>query len=318
MSVEKNNELSLILIKAILEDLCHEGESLKVLEEIFVNKNKQKEIEESGIFVAFPFLKERDITSYPIFEDNKTIQKTKIICKEDGIISGLEVVQKVFKIINPKIKLTFNKKNGESVKKEEDVILIEGVILDILIAERTALNFLCHLSGIATEVNNLNQKIKHTKCKILDTRKTLPGLRVFQKKAVKDGGGINHRFGLFDQVMIKDNHIDASGSITEAFEKIKNQHDSKYKIIVENRNLKEVEETLKLKPDRILLDNMTPEEVVEALNLIQEKVQTEVSGNMNKDSLVEYAETGVDYISIGGKLTLNSPRLDFSLRKNFD
>lgn len=220
----------------------------------------------------------------------------------------------MFKEVDPEVTLKFKFKDGDKLKPKDEIAVISGKVSSMLIAERTALNFLSHLSGIATKTSAF-VAASSGKTEILDTRKTLPGYRVLHKYAVKCGGGTNHRMGLFDLVMIKDNHADAAGGITKAVAAVRAKHGSKYRIEVETRNLDEVQEALYNKVDIIMLDNMDNELTSKAVKLIDGKAKVEASGNMTLERIPGVAKTGVDFISIG-ELTHTIKAFDFSLRKN--
>lgn len=249
-----------------------------------------------------------------------TISKSKnatgeFLVKADGIIAGLEIVKAVFKKVDPKIKFKIKIKDGSKVKYGDVAAIVSGKAQSLLTAERTALNFLQRMSGIATSANVYAEKVKHTKAKVIDTRKTVPGLRTLDKLAVKLGGCANHRIGLYDMFLIKDNHIEVAGSITKAIEacvKYNKKHRKKFKIEVETKNLKEVEEALKTKADIIMLDNFEIDEMKKAVELINGNCKVEASGGVNLDTVKAIAESGVDYISVGA-LTHSVKALDISL-----
>jgi nicotinate-nucleotide pyrophosphorylase (carboxylating) len=254
-----------------------------------------------------------DITSDALVEDILS-GKAVIVAKQDGILAGLEVAKTVFHIVNPKIIFSSLIEDGEKIKKGDEVALIQGKAKSILSAERTALNFLQRLSGIATLTSKYVEKVKGTKVKILDTRKTTPGLRIMEKYAVKTGGGGNHRMGLFDMVLIKDNHVKATGGISEAIKIAKSKHGKKT-IEVEVRNLNEVKEAIESKPDWIMLDNMITPEIKKAVDLIRSSspdIKIEASGGINLKNVRKIALTKVDFISVGA-LTHSAPALDLSL-----
>jgi nicotinate-nucleotide pyrophosphorylase (carboxylating) len=252
-----------------------------------------------------------DVTSKPLFKNEVGI--FKLLSKDTGILCGKEIFIEVFRQIDKKCKVTFYFNDTDRLNKMDIVARVEGKILSILKAERTALNIISHLSGIATKVNSFVQAAEG-KIKILDTRKTIPGLRMLQKYAVFCGGGTNHRIGLYDMVLIKDNHIDASGSITNAVNKIRKKWKNKYKIETETRNLKEVEEALSCNVDRIMLDNMNDKLILEAVKLINKRTEVEISGNVTLERIKTLKETGADYVSIG-ELTHTIRAFDFSLKK---
>lgn len=243
--------------------------------------------------------------------------RAKLIVKEDGIIAGIEIAKKVFNKVNNKLKVDVNYKDGENVRKAFVILTVEGKTHSILKAERLVLNFMQRMSGIATETNKLVKMIEGTKAKILDTRKTTPNFRIIEKMAVKIGGGENHRMGLYDMVMLKDNHIDYAGGIKKAiknsneFLKIINRN---LKIEIETRNINEVKQVLEIgMVDRIMLDNFKIEEMKKAVDLINGRFETEASGGITIKTIRHVAETGVDYISVGA-LTHHINSLDLSLK----
>jgi nicotinate-nucleotide pyrophosphorylase (carboxylating) len=254
-----------------------------------------------------------DITSNLIIPEEQKGQGV-IIAKEKGLIAGIEVAKSVFKQIDPKLVFKPFVQDGAKVKKEDKVALIQGKVKSILAAERTALNFLARLSGIATLTKDFVKKTKGTKVKLLDTRKTTPGLRLLEKYAVKIGGGENHRIGLYDMILIKDNHITSAGGISSALKKV--LMDKKgFKIEVETKNLKEVKESLNFKVNRIMLDNFKLKDLKKAVLLIRskdKKVEIEASGRVNLENVRKIALSGVDYISVGA-LTHSVKPLDLSL-----
>jgi nicotinate-nucleotide pyrophosphorylase (carboxylating) len=239
----------------------------------------------------------------------------KFLVKADGIIAGLEIAKTVFKTVDSKIKFEIKIKDGSKVKYGDVAAIVNGKAQSLLTAERTALNFLQRMSGIATYANTFADEIKHTKAKIIDTRKTVPGLRALDKLSVKLGGCANHRIGLYDMFLIKDNHIEVAGSITKAVEaciKYNKKHNTKFKVEVETKNLKEVEEALQTKADIIMLDNFKVDELKKAVKVINGKCKVEASGGVNLETVKSIAETGVDFISVGA-LTHSVKALDISL-----
>lgn len=255
-----------------------------------------------------------DITSFATIPAKKK-SIGKFILKEDGIVAGLSVVKKVFKIYDKTIKFSPMFKDGDSVKKGETVALVMGSSRSILTCERTALNFLQRMSGIATASHHFAEAVKHTKVKIIDTRKTVPGLRMIDKQAVKAGGCSNHRFGLYDMFLIKDNHIAASGSISSAINdcrKFNRKKKKNFKIEVEVENLEQLKEVLENEVDIIMLDNFKIEDMKTAVVIIGNKAKIEASGGININTVKEVAETGVDFISVGA-LTHSVNALDISL-----
>jgi nicotinate-nucleotide pyrophosphorylase (carboxylating) len=237
--------------------------------------------------------------------------------KQNGILAGVEIAEKIFRYRDPGVIFSVQKKDGEAMKSGDVAFTVEASVHTILICERLVLNCMQRMSGIATLTHEYAEKIRDFSSKILDTRKTTPGFRLLEKEAVGIGGGMNHRFGLFDMIMLKDNHIDYCGGITKALE---NAFDyvQKYKpglrIEVEARTLQDVREVLASgKADRIMLDNFSPAQLGDALSIIQKKIETEASGGINLDNIRTYAATGVDYISIGA-LIHQARSLDLSLK----
>ena len=253
-----------------------------------------------------------DITTNSIIKDKK-IGKISLICKEDGILAGIEVFKRVFQLLDENVNFSIKKKDGEKIEKNEVIGEISGDVRAILTGERTALNYLQHMSGIATYTYNMVKLLKGSNIKLLDTRKTTPNMRIFDKYSVKIGGGYNHRYNLSDGILIKDNHIDAAGSITEAIKLAKNYAPFVRKIEVEVENLEMIAEAIKAGADIIMLDNMNPELMKEAVKLINGRAETECSGNISKENIEKIKDTGVDYIS-SGALTHSAPILDFSLK----
>lgn len=252
-----------------------------------------------------------DITSSAIIRDGLEA-KGLIIAKEDFVLAGIGVASECFKTLDLEIIFKERFGDGNKVKARKVIAEVKGNAQTILMAERVALNFLQRLSGIATLTSKYVEKIKGTKAKIVDTRKTTPGLRVLEKYAVRMGGGFNHRFGLYDAVLIKDNHIELSGSIKKAVENVKGKTSHTTRIEVEARSLKEVKDALQSGVDIIMLDNMDLETTRKAVKLIQGKALIEASGNINLDNVREMAKTGVDLISIGA-ITHSAPAVDISL-----
>ncbi|MGB5288510.1 MAG: carboxylating nicotinate-nucleotide diphosphorylase [Ignavibacteriaceae bacterium] len=255
-----------------------------------------------------------DVTTQAIIPD-LVFAKGKFLVKADGVIAGLNVAENVFKLLDDENVFKVLIPDGGKVNSGDIVAEVEGKASTILTGERTALNFLQRMSGIATLTNNFVEKIDHTKARILDTRKTVPGFRMLDKEAVRLGGGNNHRFGLFDLFLIKDNHIEIAGSITNAVNACKNFQQKKnlnLKIEVETKNLEEVKEALACKVEIIMLDNFSAELLKKAVALINGKCLVEASGNININNVKEVAETGVDIISVGA-LTHSVKALDISL-----
>lgn len=252
-----------------------------------------------------------DITSEAIFKDE--VYSYKLMAKESGILCGIEIFTAVMNYIDINISVKNYFHDRDTINRGDIIADVSGPVVSVLKGERIALNFISHLSAIATKTS-LFVKRAEGKVIILDTRKTLPGYRELQKYAVNSGGGENHRMGLYDMVMIKDNHSDAAGGITQAVEKVKAKWNDKYKIEVEARNLEEVKEALKCGVDRIMLDNMSDADMEEAVNYIAGRAETEASGNMNLQRIKSASLTGVDYISFG-ELTNSVKAFDFSLKE---
>lgn len=252
-----------------------------------------------------------DITSSSIL--SKDQQSTvKLICKENGIIAGLDVFKRVFHLLGD-VEVILYSKDGNAVKNGEVLGELKGSTLNILKGERVALNLLQHLSGIATITNIYVKELSGTSCKLLDTRKTTPGLRILEKYAVKIGGGCNHRFNLSDGVLLKDNHVAAAGGVKNAIEKARSSVSFVRKIEVEVETLDQVKEAIDAKADIIMLDNMDNETTKKAVDLINGTALVEASGNMTLERIRSVAETGVDYISVGA-LTHSVKALDISMK----
>ncbi|MGI6718360.1 MAG: carboxylating nicotinate-nucleotide diphosphorylase [Bacteroidales bacterium] len=258
---------------------------------------------------------EGDISTNYIVPTNTEATATIKVKAVEGIISGLDVAYNVFKRLDENIDWTPFFKDGDKVKKDDILVEIKGNYAALLTGERTALNFMQRMSGIATKTNAFVKKLEDTNVKILDTRKTVPGLRVLDKIAVKHGGGENHRIGLYDMVMLKDNHIKIAGSITKAVNTVKKNVPLSIKIEVETSTLEEVFEALHAGADIIMLDNMSNDMMSKAVTIVNGKAKTEASGNMTIDRLEEVAKTGVDYISVG-ELTHSVAALDLSMNFN--
>ena len=254
-----------------------------------------------------------DITTESIINENKRA-KVDLIAKEDGIIAGLEVFKRVFLLIGD-VDAKFYIKDGDKVHKDEKIGEVFGNVKTLLTAERVALNFLQRMSGIATLTRQFVDELKSTKTKLLDTRKTTPNLRIFEKYAVRVGGGFNHRFGLNDGILIKDNHINAAGGIKNAIALAKNNAPFVRKIEVEVESIEQLNEALEAKADIIMLDNMDIKTLKEAVKLIDNRAEVEASGNVTLDNIREIAKTGVDFISTGA-VTHSFKVLDISM-KNF-
>ena len=258
-----------------------------------------------------------DITSEDITTNSvmPTYQlgEVDLICKQDGIIAGLGVFGRVFELLDPSTELLFTKKDGDAVKKGEKIGVVRGDIRVLLSGERVALNYLQRMSGIATYTNSIVKLLSGSKTKLLDTRKTTPNMRVFEKYAVKVGGGCNHRYNLSDGILLKDNHIGAAGGVKEAVKMAKEYAPFVRKIEIEVENLDMLKEAIEAGADIIMLDNMSVEDMREAVKLTAGKAETECSGNVTKENIERLIDIGVDYIS-SGALTHSAPILDLSLK----
>ena len=260
---------------------------------------------------------QEDITSEDITTNSVMphyqLGEVELICKEDGVIAGLDVFKRVFTLLDESTEVTFTCKDGDRVRKGEKLGIVRGDIRVLLSGERTALNFLQRMSGIATYTRKIADLLKGTKTKLLDTRKTTPNMRVFEKYAVKVGGGYNHRYNLSDGILLKDNHIGAAGGVKEAVQMAKEYAPFVRKIEIEVENLDMLREALEAGADIIMLDNMSVEDMREAVKLCAGKAETECSGNVTKENVAKLVDIGVDYIS-SGALTHSSPILDLSLK----
>ncbi len=258
-----------------------------------------------------------DLTCLAIFKEPKA-GKARLLVKEKGILAGLPVAEKIFHRVDPGLEIELFKKDGDPIVENDIVFEVRGNIVSILASERLVLNFMQRLSGIATMTHQVVKQLKGLSVKILDTRKTTPNLRELEKYAVRMGGGENHRMGLYDMVMIKDNHVDMAGGITKAIEAV-HEYLSKtgkndIKVEIEVRNFEELIQVLGFgKVDRIMLDNFTPEDLADAVKLVKGRFETEASGGITLSNVRKYGETGVDFISIGA-LTHNYKSLDLSLK----
>ena len=253
-----------------------------------------------------------DITTNSVMPDYK-LGEVDLICKEDGVIAGLEVFKRVFTLLDENTEVTFNCKDGDRVTKGQKLGIVKGDIRVLLSGERTALNYLQRMSGIATYTRKIADLLEGSNTKLLDTRKTTPNMRVFEKYAVKVGGGHNHRYNLSDAILLKDNHIGAAGGVKEAVKMAKEYASFVCKVEVEVENLDMLKEALEAGADIIMLDNMNVEDMKEAVRLTQGKAVTECSGNVTKENVARLVDIGVDYIS-SGALTHSSPILDLSLK----
>lgn len=243
--------------------------------------------------------------------------KMHLLVKEQGILAGVQVAREVFNLVDSSIKMHVEIEDGCPVNYGDIAFYVEGPAHSLLQAERLALNLMQRMSGIATKTRKLADRIAHTKAQLLDTRKTTPHLRVFEKEAVRWGGGRNHRFGLYDMIMLKDNHVDFAGGIKPAVQKAldyKDKHNLDIPIEVEVRDFKELNEVLALEGVlRVMFDNFSVEDTIEAVKIVAGKIETESSGGITGETLVPYAETGVDFISMGA-LTHSVSGLDMSLK----
>lgn len=257
-----------------------------------------------------------DHTSLACIPENSH-KKAKLLVKQPGILAGVDIALLIFKLVDPALKMTIQKKDSAPISIGDIVMYVEGSARSILQAERLVLNIMQRMSGIATATNRLVTLVKPYGTRILDTRKTTPGFRYFEKLAVKIGGGVNHRFGLYDMIMLKDNHIDYAGGVKEAIRAVKSylkENKKSIKIEVEARNLQEVQSIMSEGGiDRIMLDNFKPSDMREAVQLIAGKYETEASGGITEENIISFAETGVDFISIGA-LTHTVKSLDLSLK----
>ena len=253
-----------------------------------------------------------DVTTNCVMPEAKA-GEVDLICKEDGIICGLDVFARVFELLDEKTKIEFYVKDGDAVKAKQKLAAVTGDIRILLSGERTALNYLQRMSGIATYTNSVASLLKGTDIKLLDTRKTSPNNRIFEKYAVRIGGGHNHRYNLTDGVLLKDNHIGAAGGVKEAVAMAKKYAPFVRKIEVEVENLDMVKEAVEAGADIIMLDNMSPEIMKEAVDIIDKRAEIEISGNVTKENIERIKGLGVDYVS-SGALTHSAPILDLSLK----
>ena len=260
---------------------------------------------------------QEDITSEDVSTNAVMPTATKgtveLIAKEDGVIAGLDIYARVFTILDEKTEIDFHCKDGDEVKKGELMATVTGDIRVLLSGERVALNYLQRMSGIATYTRQVAKLLEGSKVTLLDTRKTTPNCRVFEKYAVRVGGGCNHRYNLSDGVLLKDNHIGAAGSVTKAIQMAKAYAPFVRKIEIEVETLEQVKEAVEAGADIIMLDNMTPEVMKQAVELINGRAQTECSGNITKENIQKIREIGVDFVS-SGALTRSAPILDISMK----
>lgn len=247
----------------------------------------------------------------------ETNGKAKLLVKDAGILAGVELALQIFKTVDPNLQVEVLMQDGVAIKPGDIAFFVEGNVQSILTAERLVLNCMQRMSGIATKTHEIVELVKNTGVKLLDTRKTTPGMRYLEKWAVRIGGGVNHRFGLYDMILIKDNHVDYAGGIKQALKAARSYLQEKHKnlqIEIEVRNMHELQQVIdEGGADRILLDNFSVESLIEAVKLINGKFITEASGGINLENIAEYATTGVDYIS-SGALTHSVKSLDLSLK----
>lgn len=253
-----------------------------------------------------------DVTTNAIMKEAK-LGEAQLICKQDGVICGLPIFKRTFELLDETTEVELLAKDGDTVKKGQLVATLRGDMRVLLSGERTALNYLQRMSGIATFTAELMQELKGYKTKLLDTRKTTPNNRIFEKYAVKVGGATNHRYNLSDGILIKDNHIGAAGSITKAVEMAREYAPFVRKVEVEVETLEQLDEAIAAKADIIMLDNMDNATMREAVARVAGRAETECSGNVTKERLREIAEIGVDYVS-SGALTYGAPIMDLSLK----
>ena len=273
------------------------------LDNFIIDKYLRMELEEDVV--------NEDITTNSIV-DKSSMATCELICKEEGVLAGIEVFKRVFEILGD-VKVNLNFEDGEKIKNKDVIAVLEGNTRNILIGERTALNYLQRMSGIASLTNKMVKELEGSKTKLLDTRKTTPNMKVFEKYAVRVGGGCNHRFNLSDGILIKDNHIGAAGGIKQAIRLAKEYAPFVRKIEVEVETIDGVLEALEEKADIIMLDNMDNETLKKSVELIGDKALTECSGNITKERLSELKKIGVNYIS-SGALTHSAKILDFSMK----
>lgn len=253
-----------------------------------------------------------DITTNAVMREKK-MGEVELLCKQNGVIAGLDVFARVFQLLDLDTETEFYVKDGDRVEKGQLLGLVKGDIRVLLSGERTALNYLQRMSGIATYTREIANLLEGSKTKLLDTRKTTPNMRIFEKYAVKTGGGNNHRYNLSDGILLKDNHISAAGGVKHAIEMAKEYAPFVRKIEIETENMEMVKEAVEAGADIIMLDNMTPEEMKEAVAFINGRAQTECSGNVTRENIEKVISVGVDYIS-SGALTHSAPILDLSLK----
>ena len=292
------------LVDAVLLYNIHTMQAMQVTSIPSLEKIIQNSLEEDLGSIG-------DITSIACIPSNHT-SLFELIVNDNAVLSGISIFEQTFKYLDKTIKVSFNFKDSDEIKPKDTVCTVSGNTQNILKGERVALNFISHLSGIATTTKELTKLINHTKTTLLDTRKTTPGLRVLEKAAVIAGGGKNHRFDLSEMVLIKDNHIKTAGGIKNAFQAVKNTYKNKFKIEIEVKDFKELNEAIECNPDIIMFDNWNLEDIRKYLKTIPKNQKTEVSGLITKENIKLFAEIGVDYISTSYMIK-NSRWTDFSL-----
>ncbi len=253
-----------------------------------------------------------DVTTNSVMRE-AILGEVELICKQDGILCGLQIFARVFELLDDRIEFIFSAKDGDFVHKGQKLGFIRGDIRALLSGERTALNYLQRMSGIATYTHEMAELMKDGSCRLLDTRKTTPNNRIFEKYAVRTGGGNNHRYNLSDGILLKDNHIGAAGGVKEAIRMAKEYAPFVRKIEIEVESLQMVKEALEAGADIIMLDNMSSDMIKEAVACIDKKAEIEVSGNVTKETVAQYMELGVDYIS-SGAITYAAPVMDISMK----
>ncbi len=253
-----------------------------------------------------------DITTNSVMREYQ-MGEVDLICKQDGVIAGLDVFKRVFELLDSNVKVLLHAKDGDTLKNGDKIGIVRGDIRVLLSGERTALNYLQRMSGIATYTRSIAELLKGGRTKLLDTRKTTPNMRIFEKYAVKVGGGYNHRYNLSDGILLKDNHIGAAGGVRQAVQMAKEYAPFVRKIEIEVENLDMLQEALEAGADIIMLDNMSIEDMKKAVAMVQGKAETECSGNVTRENIERLVDIGVDYIS-SGALTHSAPILDLSLK----
>lgn len=253
-----------------------------------------------------------DVTTNAVMPTAKPGQ-ADLLCKQDGILAGIDIFRRVFELLDETVQVKAFFKDGDAVKKDDRLATVTGDMRVILSGERTALNYLQRMSGIATYTHSVAKLLEGSRTKLLDTRKTTPNMRIFEKYAVRVGGGCNHRYNLSDGVLIKDNHIGAAGGVKEAVRMAKEYAPFVRKIEIEVENLDMLREALEAGADIIMLDNMTPEQMRQAVQIVDGRAQTECSGNITKENIAKILDIGVDFVS-SGALTHSAPILDVSLK----